>query len=383
MSLTKAELVQRARDLAPAIKERAAEAAIRRKPADESIRELADAGILQMFVPKRWGGSEAPLSTMMDTVEIISEACPSTGWIAAFYISHNIYVAKFPEVVQEELYGARGYVTLPAASAPDLQATKVDGGWKISGRAVFGSGVMHADWVLISGATSEGPRSFLLPIEDVEVIDNWHFTGMSGTGSNDYAARDAFVPDAKVLTGGEFHGGVSEGSRIHANPLFSIPFLLSAYCTILPVITGSLKGALGAYEDIFNKRVRNFSGVVVKEQQHAHVRLGELQIATKAGSELARAIYRRVEDVLGSRDFSMEDRIEAKGQTAFVSRHCRETANNIMAAAGASSFHLDQPLQRIWRDINTVCSHAFWDWDVSCEATARSYLGLSPNHPLI
>jgi len=52
-------------------------------------------------------------------------------------------------------------------------------------------------------------------------------------------------------------------------------------------------------------------------------------------------------------------------------------------AAGASSFHLDQPLQRIWRDINAVCSHAFWDWDVTCEITGREHLGLPLNHPLV
>lgn len=383
MPATDAELIQRARDLAPAIRSRAEEAARLRRPVDDSIRELAEAELLQMFVPKRWGGSEASLSTMMDVVEIISEACPSTGWITAFYISHNIYVAKFPLAVQEELFAPRGYVTLPAASAADMKARKVDGGWEVSGRAAWGSGIMHADWVLMSGMSESGPRSFLMPIDAVEVLDNWHFAGMAGTGSNDYVARNVFVPDSHAITAAEFHGGVTEGSRLHENPLFSVPFLISAYCTILPVITGSLKGALHAYEEIVAKRVRNFSGVVLKDQQHAHVALGELQIATRAGSELARSVYRQAEEILASRPYSLQDRIEAKGQTAFTSKHCRETANRMMAAAGASSFHLDQPLQRIWRDINTVCSHAFWDWDVTCEITGRDHLGLPLNHPLV
>jgi alkylation response protein AidB-like acyl-CoA dehydrogenase len=383
MPATDAELIQRARDLAPTIRARAAEAAALRRPVDASIRDLADAELIQMFVPRRWGGSEASLSTMMDAVEIISAACPSTGWITAFYISHNIYIAKFGEAVQEELFGPRGYVTLPAASAADMEVRKVDGGWEVSGRAQWGSGVMHADWVLMSGKAPDGPRSFLMPISAVEVLDTWHYTGMAGTGSNDYVARNVFVPDAHAITGAEFHGGATAGSQIHANPLYSIPFLISAYCTILPVITGSLNGALGAYEDIVAKRVRNFSGVVLKDQQHAHVALGELQIATRAGSELARAVYRRAEDVLANRPFTLDDRIAAKGQTAFTSKHCRETANRMMAAAGASSFHEDQPLQRIWRDLNTVCSHAFWDWDVTCELTGRHHLGLHPGHPLV
>ncbi len=135
MAFTDAELIERARALAPGIAARAAETEALRRPHDESIRELIEAGIIQMFVPKRWGGSEASLSTMMEVVEIISAACPSTGWIAAFYISHNIYVAKFPEETQEELYGPTGYTLLPAASAPDMKARKVEGGWIVSGRA--------------------------------------------------------------------------------------------------------------------------------------------------------------------------------------------------------------------------------------------------------
>ena len=118
MPATDAELIQRARDLAPRIRERAAETERLRHPHDESIRDMIEAELIQMFVPRRFGGSEASLSTMLEVVEIISAACPSTGWIAAFYISHIIYVTKFPQAGQEELLGPKGYVLLPAAAAP-------------------------------------------------------------------------------------------------------------------------------------------------------------------------------------------------------------------------------------------------------------------------
>ena len=108
MPNTDSELIQRAREIAPRIRARAAEAAVRRKPHDDSIQELIETGIVQMFVPKRWGGAEASLSTALEVIEIISEACPSTGWIAAFYIMHNIYVPKFPERAHEELFGKKG-----------------------------------------------------------------------------------------------------------------------------------------------------------------------------------------------------------------------------------------------------------------------------------
>lgn len=383
MPATDAELIQRARDLAPRIRERAAETERLRHPHDASIRDMIEAELIQMFVPRRFGGSEASLSTMLEVVEIISAACPSTGWIAAFYISHIIYVTKFPQAGQEELLGLNGYVLLPAAAAPDMAARKVDGGWIVSGRVSWGSGIAHADWVMMSGKAEDGMRSFVMPVDAVEVVDVWNYVGMGGTGSNDYIAREVFVPDHRTIARESLQDGSTEGSRLYDNPLMSIPFMVSAYCTIVPVLTGALVGALAASQDIVARRVRNFSGVVVRDQQMAHISLGEQEIATRIATDMARVIYGRAEQILHSRPFTVEDRLEMKGRVAWVSKHCRDSVNAMMAAAGASSFHESQPLQRIWRDLNMVCSHAFWDWDATRELTGRQHLGLALNHPLV
>lgn len=376
-------LVAKAKALVPLIASRAADVAAQRRPDDAVMQALADAGIISMFVPKRWGGAEAPLSTMMEVVEIISSACPSTGWIASFYISHNIYVSKFPLKTQEECFGGKGYVQMPAATAPDMVATKVDGGWEVSGRASWGSGICHADVVMMSGMAPDGPRGFIMPVEQVAMHDVWRFAGMAGTGSNDYQADKIFVPDHYSLPSIEMHAGRTEGSSHHENPLFHIPFLMSAYCTILPVLTGSLRGGYEAFAEILSKRVRNFTGTVVKEQPVAHVNLGEFSIATDAAGRLARDLCGWIEERMGGEDFTQQDRLYAKGQTAFISKICRDTMNAMMAASGASSFHEDQPLQRYWRDLNTVSTHTFWDWDVTREMTGRMKLGLPVMHPLV
>lgn len=206
---------------------------------------------------------------------------------------------------------------------------------------------------------------------------------MAGTGSNDYRARKVFVPDHHTVDAIAFHAGETEGSKLHSNPLYSIPFLISAYCTILPVLTGSLKGALSAFDQGFQQRVRNFGGEVVRDQQQAHITLGEMTMASMMATELARAVFSAAEKTMGRRPFTLEDRIETKANTSFVAKLCRDTVNSMMANAGASSFHLDQPLQRIWRDLNMVCSQAFWDWDVTREAVGRHRLGLAQTNPLV
>lgn len=83
------ELIGRARELKPVIAARAAAAELNRAPLDETIADLDDAGFLQMLTPKRYGGYELHIDTLVAVSRIISSACASTGWVTAFYIGHN------------------------------------------------------------------------------------------------------------------------------------------------------------------------------------------------------------------------------------------------------------------------------------------------------
>jgi len=377
------ELIGRAHDLLPTLKARAAETEVLRRPHDDTIRDLIDASIVQMLVPKRWGGAESDLKTVYEVVDVLAQGCISTAWIASFYIGHNLYAAKLTPQAQDELFGPRGFVLLPAATAPTMKAEPVKGGWIISGRAPWGSGVMHADWVMVSGMTHEKtPRSFVMPVADVAVVDTWRFTGMAGTGSNDIVAENVFVPDHRSIDGVALRKGATEGTALYGNPLYAIPLVPMSYTTIIPVLTGGLKGALSAFEAIVDRRVRNFSGDVVKDQQHAHIVMGEMQIATRAVDVLGRAHIDRTEALVQT-GFTTEDRIALKGSAAYLARTGREVMQAMMAAAGSSNYHHDQPIQRFWRDLATVTSHAFWDWDIAREQVGRRHFGLPINNPIV
>jgi len=155
-----------------------------------------------------------------------------------------------------------------------------------------------------------------------------------------------------------------------------------SYTTIVPVLTGGLKGALSAFEAIVDRRVRNFSGDVVKDQQHAHIVMGEMQIATRAVDVLGRAHIDRTEALVQT-GFTTEDRIALKGSAAYLARTGREVMQAMMAGAGSSNYHHDQPIQRFWRDLATVTSHAFWDWDIAREQVGRRHFGLPISHPIV
>ena len=381
--ISSSDLIGRARELLPIVQSRAAQTEALRRPHDDNIKDLIDAGIIQMLVPAIRGGSESDLKTMYEVVDTLAQGCISTAWIAAFYIGHNLYAAKLSPKAQDEVFGDKGYCLLPAATAPTMKVEAVEGGWNISGRAPWGSGVMHADWVMVSGMTPDKtPRSFVMPVADVTIDDVWHFTGMAGTGSNDIVVDNVFVPDYRSIDGVALRRGDTEGTALHANPIYNIPLVPMAYATIVPVLTGGLKGALNALETIVDRRVRNFSGTVVKDQQHTHITLGEMQIGTQAIDTLGRAHIARTEALIQS-GFTTDDRISLKGSAGYLARSGRLLIQDMMANAGSSNYHHDQPIQRFWRDLSTVTSHAFWDWDIAREQVGRRHFGLPISNPIV
>ena len=126
--LDTAELVDRARSLAPRIAQRAAQSEVSRAPMDETIQDLIDAELFQTLVPKRWGGHELSFDAHSQIVSIISAADVSTGWITAFYMGHNWIANKWSEKAQAEIFADRPYSLMPVATMPTNKAQKVPGG---------------------------------------------------------------------------------------------------------------------------------------------------------------------------------------------------------------------------------------------------------------
>lgn len=384
MSLPNKELIDRAKQLAPRLKERARETELLRKPHEESINDLINAELLQILVPKIYGGHESDLRTLVEVSTALSSGCASTAWIASFYMGHNLFMTKFPEAAQKEVFADKPFSMMPAANAPTIKAKKATGGWEISGKAPWGSGVMHSEWVMLSGMTGDASaRMFLVPTSEVQTDDVWNFSGMSGTGSNDIVVEQVFVPEHRTVDIAEFSSGVTEGSSIHTNPLYSVPMVPVAFCEIVGVMAGALQGAVDEFGHNAQNRVRAYTGSAVKEQPQVHITLGELQVRSMVANELALLQADMTHSLNTAGAISLEDRIRLKGHAAFLAQHCRESANLLISKSGSSSFHVDSPIQRHWRDINMLATHAFWDWDASREQLGRMFFDLPPNNPLI
>jgi alkylation response protein AidB-like acyl-CoA dehydrogenase len=174
----------------------------------ETMQLLADAGLLGLFVPKVFGGSEVWPVEMMETIETLAYADASTAWVVmATLLATGSAAAYLPAPAAKHIFSER--IPLMAGQGGAIgRGTVEPGGYRLNGRWSYGSGLLHSEWlhtggaIQVDGETRRFPgtdrpdnRIFILPIDQVELKGNWDVLGLRATGSVDYAVTDTFVPE--------------------------------------------------------------------------------------------------------------------------------------------------------------------------------------------
>ncbi|MEU4669564.1 hypothetical protein AB0F91_16640 [Amycolatopsis sp. NPDC023774] len=110
-------------------------------------------------------------------------------------------VSLFPERARADVFGADTQVKIAGALAPTARAERVPGGYRVSGRRPYSSGIAHASWALprIPVGESGEPAMTLVPATDYGIEHTWAVAGMRGTGSDTVVADEFFVPEHRVV----------------------------------------------------------------------------------------------------------------------------------------------------------------------------------------
>lgn len=390
--LTAAEAKQAAAALAPKLAERAAEAErIRRVPA-ETIADLHAAGLLRMMQPLRFGGSELGLDAHLDVVLELSRGCSSTAWVFSNLASHSWNVGQMELAAQEDMWNDNPEALAATGLAfPCGKATKVEGGYRLSGRWPFGSGVDASEWMFVGGMVEQSGgaperRFFMVPRPDFESLDNWHSFGLGGTGSHDVLVKDAFVPAHRTVSAEVFAAGQNlPGAKVHGdNPLFQMP-TFAAFAYVLSAIPlGTAKAAVEQFIVGLRQRVGTYTGVRVAELASVQTRIAEATSCVEFAETVMRRDWRELEDGVMAGEFpSIETKLRWKRNVAFAMTLIVRAIDTLMPAAGAGGLSLNLPLQRQFRDIHAASAHIALAWDVHAAAYGQSALGLQPQGGLL
>jgi 3-hydroxy-9,10-secoandrosta-1,3,5(10)-triene-9,17-dione monooxygenase len=261
---TRPSLVELAKGLAPALRERAAEANRLRRLPEATWKDLVATGIVRGLQPARWDGGEVHPREFYSAIGEVAWADGCAGSVAGIIGVHPWQTALCPLQPQEEVWGEDPTVTNSSSYAPTGKAERVAGGFRLTGRWSFSSGCDHCKWVNLGGVVGRiriggrdvaDFRSFLIPRKDYHIDDNWHVARLSGTGSKDIVVDDAFVPERRSMSHWDYTLGLRlPGWEVHPGVLYRLPFLAVFISALSAVALGAAAGFLDTWIEISRTR---------------------------------------------------------------------------------------------------------------------------------
>jgi indole-3-acetate monooxygenase len=360
-------LLQAVERIRPIIEEHAGSAEANRRLPDVVYDAMHRAQLFAMLAPKAHGGLELHPLAAMQVWEAVARIDSAAAWNLAMNQAIAAFAAWLPAEGARELF-RNGPPTVAGALNPPAAATRVDGGWRITGRVPFGSGCHSAQWLAMPAAEMEGGRpkvdpatgkpevfGVFFPRTEAEILDTWHTLGMRGTGSTDFAVRDLFVPDRMTAP----VGPLSRPAPGFEGPLFRM-WPWTAILGEATVSVGIAAAAVDRAVEVCRTKTAAYNATPLREQQLAQFQMGKAKARVEASRDtLHRAASAAYDEVARSgTGLSSDAKIRLQLAVCFAAEACAEAARFVNDAVGASSIRLEQPFQRHFRDVHVLLQHS-------------------------
>lgn len=361
---TSDDLVRAAARLRPALIARAEQAETECRVPDETVAEMKQAGLFRVLQPKRYGGYEMDPQVFFDVQMELARGCMSTAWIYGVIAVHNWQLALFDPRAQEDVWGKDSNVLISSSYMPKAKVTPVEGGYRISGRWGFSSGVDHCDWIFLGGLLphpSDGklqPVTFLVPKSDVIVHRVWDTIGLRGTGSHDVEVVDAFVPEYRVHHSRNGAEGTSPGLALNTNPIYRLPFGQIFVRAVSSSSIGALEGAIDAFRAYASKRVSsNDMSRTALQPPVQRITSEAVMAVDECKLILRRNLARMMELAIAGKGPDLDERLLFRAQAASTVDRCARLITEMFYCCGAQGVYRSGPIARTFLDIHTGRTH--------------------------
>lgn len=385
------ETLEAVRPLLSVIADRAAVAEEKRAIPDETMNELAEAGVFRMLQPKRYGGAERDPAEFYEVVRALSGACGSTGWVASVLGVHPWQLSLFTDHAQRDVWESGPDTLICSSYAPVGRLTPTEGGYHLSGHWSFSSGCDHASWALL-GALRVDPAgkpvdflTILVPRADYRIDDVWDVVGLSGTGSNDIVVEQAFVPDHRVMRNYEQSQLRGPGQQVNPGPLYRMPFGAVFTSAVAAPVIGMVAGCLDSYLATMRDRVRlSLGGGRFAEDQFAQVTVA------RAASEIDAAVLQTDRNIIElyryatlGEQIPMELRLRTRRDQVRATERAVQAIDLLFKTAGGNSLRHGNAIERVWRDAHAGSVHVANDADRALAMYGKGSFGLTVEDTLL
>jgi alkylation response protein AidB-like acyl-CoA dehydrogenase len=322
----------------------------------EVVRALVDAGAFRMLVPRSFGGDELDPMTVCEVVEELSIRDGAVGWCAMIGASNGLFGGLMAQAGAAEVYADRD-VVLAGQFRPSGMAVPVNGGYRVSGRWPFASGIMHSRWLVggcqiadPGGAGTGGARLMFVRREDARVVDTWHVGGLRGTGSHDFEVTDIFVPASRTASFAD--------APVELGPLYRLPSIAMFATMIASVPLGIARHAIEAFKQLAAVKTPTYSQALLRDSAVAQSHLGEAEGSLRAGRaflfESLRSAWQLAQH--GER-LTWHDRGLLWLSATQAVTQAMHAVDLVYRAGGAASVYASTQLERCLRDIRAASQH--------------------------
>jgi alkylation response protein AidB-like acyl-CoA dehydrogenase len=385
-----AELIERARELVPLIAGAADRIEQAREIPPDVLSAMHDARLFRMLIPRSFYGDEVEPTTFFQVMEAIAMADASVAWCLGQGSGVSMAAAYLKPEVAAELFGDPRAVVATGAPEPNARAVVVDGGYRVSGHWHFASGSRHSQWLgghstvcEPDGSPRLGPngkpleqRTMFFPKSQATITDSWQVIGLRGTGSDDYAVKDLFVPSEYSFT------RESDDDRREGGPLYRFSIFNMFGMGFCAVALGIARTALSDFTALAKRKKAHSSGKLLADNNVIQTQIGLSEARLGASRSYVIDTYSRLyEQAAAGKTISYEQRLATRGVTCFGIQQAREVVDFAYYSAGSSAIFDKNPFERRFRDLHTVTQQSQGHLE-NFEAFGQALLGITPTRKL-
>lgn len=334
------------------------------------IEALKQAGVFRMYVPKSHGGDELSPVEVIEVIEELARSDASVSWVSVIACNTPGFFAFLPPATYDEIYSQGPDVMHAGSLVPRGKAVPVDGGYLFTGQWPFASGCRHADFLgfaaIVQNSESAGEgrppemRFGIAPVGQLEILDTWHVSGLCGTGSHDFRARDLFVPV-------DWTGNFFSRPPLVRHPLDAAPPIARFGLELCAVALGNAQGALDDLAEIgrTKKPLGGFMKPLAKDVQF-HLKVGRYDLELRAARTLLRDIARNdFERATIGQPLDQKGRLDRISMLGFITELSTKVATACYHASGTTGLYQHSALQRRLRDAHAISQHYVLSRDAS------------------
>lgn len=369
------ELVERARALVPMLREGAAQVERDRSVPASTIQAFMDAGFFRVLQPRRWGGWEMPPEVFWRILMELGRGCSSSAWNMMILGVHQWEFGLLPTQAGDDVWGQDDRVLVASSYAATGEVRAVEGGYVLNGRWPTSSGTDHGQWAFLGGMLKDANGTpfdrgaFLVSRKDYELVDDWHVFGLAGTGSKSLVVREAFVPSHRMHS-------IIDYRASDRGEMYLWPFMTVFCGSVSAVLCGFGQQAIDIYAEQMKVRRNTGTGIASALSPYVRDRLGNAVVrVSSARARLMQILAETMPLVQRRQLLGLDDRVRYACEIAQVGRNVEEAVLLLYKATGARGIFLDNPMQRVLRDVLAASNHITQNGDDTAGILGGHLLG--------